>query len=338
MEEWKECLRWLSDDKPETTEAVVLVSSQGRVKSLSYKHWNGKNNGYSTRQEKVYMTGTNRGKQRYETDTDINRGKYQHVSIRNRSYSIHRLVAKAFIANPDNKPQVNHIDGNRSNNNYKNLEWVTNKENADHAHNNGMRDHIYEASIKIDGDVKKIIDEHLSNGISATRISDMINNSVSHETIRMYKLKYFSGTKTKRKKRSSQSRETTDNIRKKWKLNYVPNTKSVEEITAKYNYGYLKSELNMPGSDMILSFLKKEGAELKFHKNSALLKAIKTPSMGVSKKGNGYRFRFGRNFSRQGFLTKEEAISWKYIWLAKTVENKPRLQEEVIKWAQKLHL
>ena len=67
-----------------------------------------------------------------------NQKGYQYVNLsvdRHKSikWYIHRLVGFHFIPNPENKPQVNHIDGNPSNNNVDNLEWVTNEENQRHA-------------------------------------------------------------------------------------------------------------------------------------------------------------------------------------------------------------
>lgn len=51
-------------------------------------------------------------------------------------FLIHRLVALSFIPNPDNKPQVNHIDEDKQNNNINNLEWVTAKENMNYGTRN----------------------------------------------------------------------------------------------------------------------------------------------------------------------------------------------------------
>lgn len=71
---------------------------------------------------------------------------YLQVGLRKHStrkwIGIHRLVAIHFIENPDNKPQVNHIDGNKQNNNVENLEWVTAKENQNHAAKRGLRDNM----------------------------------------------------------------------------------------------------------------------------------------------------------------------------------------------------
>lgn len=100
-------------------EGIYQVSNLGRVKSLKHS------------KEGKLLKGRVTGKGYLSVALFRN-------SVR-KSNSIHRLVAEAFIPNPENKPEVNHIDENKLNNDVSNLEWVTSKENSNH----GTRNLLY---------------------------------------------------------------------------------------------------------------------------------------------------------------------------------------------------
>jgi hypothetical protein len=72
----------------------------------------------------------------------INKG-YKRICLtknkKEKNLHVHRLVAQAFIPNPQNKPFINHIDGNKQNNCVTNLEWCDYDENNNHAYENGLR-------------------------------------------------------------------------------------------------------------------------------------------------------------------------------------------------------
>lgn len=111
---------------------------------------------------------------------------YLRVSIGGKLMFVHRLVAEKYIPNPDNKPQVNHIDGNPKNNRVDNLEWVTQKENMAHAVKNGLQPTCEKHPMaKLNREKVNFIREHKEMskkelaemfGVSPSTIKDIWNN------------------------------------------------------------------------------------------------------------------------------------------------------------------
>ncbi|CEI81277.1 NUMOD4 motif [Oceanobacillus oncorhynchi] len=125
MEVWKNVVGY---------EGIYEVSSLGKVRTHA------KNTGYldrrSTKSRKQRIIKPQKSLAANQKCLRANVELYKEGS--RKRVRVHRLVAEAFIPNPEKLPQVNHKDGNPLNNHVENLEWCTHKENVNHGFDNGL--------------------------------------------------------------------------------------------------------------------------------------------------------------------------------------------------------
>ena len=134
----------------------------------------------------VDMEGRVYSKRKFNKLTELKKQKTGHkgyvkVRINKKDKFVHRLVATAYLSNPDNKETVNHIDGNKENNSVRNLEWCTRSENSKHAYEIGLHKPYKGLKDKGNNKFHKEWSNLIKKGISMRKIAKEYN--VSHRTV-----------------------------------------------------------------------------------------------------------------------------------------------------------
>ena len=116
------------------------------------------------------------------------KGGYLRVTLLGETRKVHRLVAIAFIPNPERKTQVNHINGIKTDNRVENLEWVTHSENMIHAYKTGLTCGHTGRRDKGNNKFGEEWTELNNKGVSLREISRMYG--VTHHTVKRTIIKY----------------------------------------------------------------------------------------------------------------------------------------------------
>lgn len=144
------------------------------------KKINGYDYYYASEDGKIFSNY--KGKWR-ELKQRLNSNGYLEIDLgKTKRLKAHRIIANAYIPNLENKPQVNHKDGNKTNNHISNLEWVTNSENQLHAWSIGLQQKRLPSNAKMDFETAdEIRREYRDSNISHSKLAEKY--SVSKTTI-----------------------------------------------------------------------------------------------------------------------------------------------------------
>ena len=160
-------------------EGLYQVSNYGRIKS--FVGWDGKK--YVKREKMLnpYIQKTNTNSTYYRNVVKLKKNK------KSKDMKVHRLVAEAFIPNPNDYPIINHKDGNPLNNNVNNLEWCTQKQNVEHAIENELTIN------KINTIDREDMLEMLNKGLRYEEIAKILNIAVGtvYNYIKQFKIKKY---------------------------------------------------------------------------------------------------------------------------------------------------
>ena len=147
-------------------EDIYHISNMGRLKVLDRVCWVSEEKKNATRVKREHISARCDSKTWYPS----------HILIKGDSKvtkTIHRLVAEHFIPNPENKPQVNHINGLKYDNRVENLEWVTAQENSIHAYATGLSKAKSIINDEIAREIKILIRDKEQNKLYLRDIANM---------------------------------------------------------------------------------------------------------------------------------------------------------------------
>nr|DAK22939.1 MAG TPA: homing endonuclease [Caudoviricetes sp.] len=159
---------------------------------------------------------------------------------------LHRLVAEAFIPNPDNYPEVNHKNGNKDDNNFSNLEWTTTTKNIHHAMNTNLRyrinsdEYIHEVCMLLEENKLSVPEISEKTGVSTSTIRKILYGQNWKSISSNYDLSKFNkkGYKTIKKVSNKMTDKTVIRICKLLERS-VPATKiaKLAKVTPRMVYG-----------------------------------------------------------------------------------------------------